>query len=157
MKESTTDSTQVLKLTLRIRSVDDEHTADKHAVLASRNTQNDLHDIKFDFNKATETVHDVVSEMVSASLIDERDAQLGMSRFFHHHRRSSSFHSSLFFNDETRRKSSTCHSDICSRSFIAGIARTLHSLAFFLSPRNPTSIPAKLPTINYSLALLNFH
>ena len=124
VKESTTDSTQVLKLTLRIRSVDDEHTADKHTALASRNTQNDLHDIKFDFNKATETVHDVVSEMVSASLIDERDAQLGTSRFFHHRRRSSSFHSSLFFNDETRRKSSTCHSDICSRSFIAGIART---------------------------------
>lgn len=59
VKESTHDNSQVLKLTLRIR-----------------NTQNDLHDIKFDFNKATETVYDVVSEMVSASLIDERDAQL---------------------------------------------------------------------------------
>ncbi len=42
-----------------------------------RNAQGDLHDIKFEFNKATETVPDVVSEMVSASLIDERDAQSG--------------------------------------------------------------------------------
>ncbi|UJR27021.1 hypothetical protein I4U23_008326 [Adineta vaga] len=40
-----------------------------------RNSQGDLHDIKFEFNKITETVPDVVSEMVSAHLIDERDAQ----------------------------------------------------------------------------------
>lgn len=42
-----------------------------------RNTQGDLHDIKFDFNKASETVPDVVSEMVSAKLIDDQDAQAG--------------------------------------------------------------------------------
>jgi len=58
VKDLSTDNNQVLKLTLRIR-----------------NAQGDLHDIKFEFNKATETVPDVVSEMVSASLIDERDAQ----------------------------------------------------------------------------------
>lgn len=58
IKELSTDNNQVLKLTLRIR-----------------NAQGDLHDIKFEFNKATETVPDVVSEMVSANLIDERDAQ----------------------------------------------------------------------------------
>lgn len=46
-----------------------------------RNTQGDLHDIKFEFNKATETVQDVVSEMVSASLIDPRDAQSGKNSF----------------------------------------------------------------------------
>jgi len=46
-----------------------------------RNAQGDLHDIKFEFNKATETVPDVVSEMVSASLIDERDAQAGKHLF----------------------------------------------------------------------------
>ncbi|CAF4028737.1 unnamed protein product [Rotaria magnacalcarata] len=57
-KELTIDDHQVLKFTLRIR-----------------NSQGDLHDIKFEFNKATETVPDVVSEMVSANLIDERDAQ----------------------------------------------------------------------------------
>ncbi|CAF3337468.1 unnamed protein product [Rotaria socialis] len=58
IKELTINDHQVLKFTLRIR-----------------NSQGDLHDIKFEFNKATETVPDVVSEMVSASLIDERDAQ----------------------------------------------------------------------------------
>jgi hypothetical protein len=58
VKDLSTDNNQVLKLTLRIR-----------------NAQGDLHDIKFEFNKATETVPDVVSEMVSANLIDERDAQ----------------------------------------------------------------------------------
>lgn len=57
-QEPTSDNNQVLKLTLRIR-----------------NTQGDLHDIKFDFNKANETVPDVVSEMVSAKLIDDQDAQ----------------------------------------------------------------------------------
>ena len=55
-----------------------------------RNSQGDLHDIKFEFNKATETVPDVVSEMVSAHLIDERDAQSGReivpcSSFIHSH------------------------------------------------------------------------
>jgi len=49
---------KVLKLTLRIR-----------------NQQGDLHDIKFEFNKANETVEEVVQEMVSASLIDERDTR----------------------------------------------------------------------------------
>ncbi|CAF1047146.1 unnamed protein product [Rotaria sp. Silwood1] len=58
VKELSTDDHQVLKFTLRIR-----------------NAQGDLHDIKFEFNKAAETVPDVVSEMVSANLIDERDAQ----------------------------------------------------------------------------------
>jgi len=57
-KEVTSEQNQVLKLTLRIRNI-----------------QGDLHDIKFDFNKATETVQDVVAEMVSACLIDGRDAQ----------------------------------------------------------------------------------
>ncbi|CAF0986299.1 unnamed protein product [Adineta steineri] len=57
IKELSTDNNQVLKFTLRIR-----------------NTQGDLHDIKFEFNKVTETVPDVVSEMVLAHLIDERDA-----------------------------------------------------------------------------------
>ncbi|CAF0816086.1 unnamed protein product [Rotaria sordida] len=58
VKELSTDDHQVLKFTLRIR-----------------NGQGDLHDIKFEFNKVSETVPDVVSEMVSANLIDERDAQ----------------------------------------------------------------------------------
>ncbi|CAF1658906.1 unnamed protein product [Adineta ricciae] len=58
VKHLSTENNQVLKFTLRIR-----------------NSQGDLHDIKFEFNKATETVPDVVSEMVSAHLIDERDAQ----------------------------------------------------------------------------------
>lgn len=57
-ESSSVDNTELLKLTLRIR-----------------NSQGDLHDIKFDFNKANETVPDVVSEMVSAKLIDDRDAQ----------------------------------------------------------------------------------
>ncbi len=48
-----------------------------------RNAQGDLHDIKFEFNKATETVPDVVSEMVSANLIDERDAQPGKNLTSH--------------------------------------------------------------------------
>jgi len=49
-----------------------------------RNTQGDLHDIKFDFNKANETVPDVVSEMVSAKLIDDQDAQAGrIERIFY--------------------------------------------------------------------------
>lgn len=47
-----------------------------------RNAQGDLHDIKFEFNKATETVPDVVSEMVSASLIDDRDAHAGKISLF---------------------------------------------------------------------------
>ncbi|CAF1042044.1 unnamed protein product [Didymodactylos carnosus] len=49
---------KVFKLTLRIR-----------------NQQGDLHDIKFEFNKTSESVEEVVQEMVSASLIDERDSQ----------------------------------------------------------------------------------
>ncbi len=66
-----------------------------------RNAQGDLHDIKFEFNKATETVPDVVSEMVSASLIDERDAQAGKHLFvfvFYFN----IYHSSYFNNDQTR-------------------------------------------------------
>lgn len=58
VQELSLENNQVLKLTLRIR-----------------NTQGDLHDIKFDFNQANETVRDVVSEMVSAKLIDDQDAQ----------------------------------------------------------------------------------
>lgn len=49
----------------------------KDRIFVFRNAQGDLHDIKFEFNKASETVPDVVSEMVSASLIDERDSQAG--------------------------------------------------------------------------------
>ncbi|CAF0995898.1 unnamed protein product [Didymodactylos carnosus] len=41
--------------------------------LIENKKQGDLHDIKFEFNKTSESVEEVVQEMVSASLIDERD------------------------------------------------------------------------------------
>jgi hypothetical protein len=100
VKELTTDNNQVLKLTLRIRLVYKTEFLSNifcHRYLF-RNAQGDLHDIKFEFNKASETVPDVVSEMVSASLIDERDAHAGRYIFFQC-LNALHFHSS-YFHDE---------------------------------------------------------
>ncbi|CAF4511213.1 unnamed protein product [Rotaria magnacalcarata] len=59
IKDLCIDNNRIFKFTLRIR-----------------NTQGELNDIKFDFNKSNETVKDVVSEMVSANLIHKLDADL---------------------------------------------------------------------------------
>ncbi|CAM2725198.1 unnamed protein product [Rotaria socialis] len=59
IKDLSIDNNRIFKFTLRIR-----------------NTQGELNDIKFEFNKSNETVKDVVSEMVSANLIHKLDADL---------------------------------------------------------------------------------